>query len=856
MESRRMNLKQLLKTPKNIKDEYSRIQAEKKQLYAKGIWRQYTDIYVKACETKKIQENVVLYESFWGRGVVDNPHAIFSYLLSDSRYSHLQHVWVLDDFESNKNMIKKYENHKNVRFIMHESKEYLETLATAKYLINNVTFKPYFVKRDGQIYINTWHGTPLKSMGYEQVGGNLTSNNMVRNFLLSDYLISANETMTNMYLDSYKMRGLYPGKIIEDGYPRNDFLFHTDKNEFLQELEKEGIHIDPSKKIILYAPTWREASSNVAIVNPDEFMEFKECVERHINTDEYQLLIKPHQYVYQQLKDMEEYKNLFIPATVDANQLMSVVDVMVSDYSSIFLDYLATDKPVVFYIPDLETYRAVRGLKVGVEDLPGFASDNLEEVAEFLGHIDENQDEYKEKYDEVKEKIAKYDDGNVSKRLVDLVFEGNFSGKSITTSTKKQKLLLSSAKMLDNGITNAFLNLLSMIDYDKFDVTVYLTQDSKGNEALDQRIQNLRKEVRVLLRKGPLSASLEEEIRREFCIYLSREKTKKFVDKIYPHEVSKREFKRAFGYAEFDYIVEFNGYSVINASMLLAGKAKHKCIWLHNDIKADMNRTVNGEKPLLRNMNYVTSIYDKFDRLVSCGESVMEVNRKNLGTPATKDKFTYAKNIVDIERIENCIKDDSVFEMDGKKYWPNENIPSKTNAHSMSIVELPKEDEISFVTCGRLSTEKNHTSLIKAFHKFHKETPNSKLYIVGEGPLRPNLEAEISEYGLDDSVILTGIVRNPFAIMKHCKCFVLPSHHEGLPMVLLEARSCGLPIIVSDFSTVHSSLYPNGQLLIKQTPDSIYKALCEFRDGNIPLHSFDLKQYNKEAYEEFEKAIL
>lgn len=851
-----MNLKKLLKTPKDLKDEHSRIKAETTQLYAKSIWRQYTDVYLKACENKKVQDNVVLYESFWGRGMVDNPHAIFSYLLSDPKYSHLKHVWVLDDFESNQNMIKKYKDFKNVTFVMYESNEYLEVLATAKYLINNVTFKPYFVKRDEQIYINTWHGTPLKSMGYEQVGGNLTSNNMVRNFLLADYLISANETMSTMYLDSYKLRGLYPGKIIEDGYPRNDFLFQTDKAKFLKELEQEGIHVDPNKKIILYAPTWREASSNVAIVNPDEFMEFKECIEKHINKDEYQLLIKPHQYVYQQLKHMEEYKNLFIPATVDANQLMSIVDVMVSDYSSIFLDYLATGKPVVFYIPDLETYRAVRGLKIGVEDLPGFASSELEEVAKFLGDIDAKQPAYEAKYKEVKEKIAKYDDGHVSKRLVDLVFEGNFSGKSITTSTPKKKLLLSSAKMLDNGITNAFLNLLSMIDHDKFDVTVYLTQDSKKNEALDQRVENLPKEIRVLLRKGPMSATLEEEIKREFCISICREKTKKLVDKIYPHQVSEREFKRAFGFAEFDYIVEFNGYSVINASMLLAGKAKHKCLWLHNDIKADMNRTVNGQKPLLRSMNFVTSLYDKFDRLVSCGESVMEVNRKNLGTAATKDKFTYAKNIVDIERIENCIKDDSVFEMDSKKYWPNENIPSKVGAYSMDLVELPKEDEISFVTCGRLSTEKNHTSLIKAFRKFHKETPNSKLYIVGEGPLRPNLETEIKEYGLEDSVILTGIVRNPFAIMRHCKCFVLPSHHEGLPMVLLEARSCGLPIIVSDFSTVRSSLYPNGQLLIKQTPESIYKALCEFKNGNIPVHSFDLQQYNKEAYEEFENAIL
>ncbi|MFR9099133.1 MAG: hypothetical protein ACLVI9_04950 [Anaerostipes hadrus] len=91
---------------------------------------------------------------------------------------------------------------------------------------------------------------------------------------------------------------------------------------------------------------------------------------------------------------------------------------------------------------------------------------------------------------------------------------------------QETKTFIKQCKDVDNGITNSFLNLLSMIDYDKFDVTVYLTQDSRKNAALDARVENLRKEIRVLLRKGPISASLDEEIRREFCIYLSRERLK------------------------------------------------------------------------------------------------------------------------------------------------------------------------------------------------------------------------------------------------------------------------------------------------------------------------------------------
>ena len=80
-----------------------------------------------------------------------------------------------------------------------------------------------------------------------------------------------------------------------------------------------------------------------------------------------------------------------------------------------------------------------------------------------------------------------------------------------------------------------------------------------------------------------------------------------------------------------------------------------------------------------------------------------------------------------------------------------------------------------------------------------KEYPNSKLYIIGEGPLREQVEGEIARLNLKDKVILTGNLINPFTLMKKCKCFILPSIYEGQPMVLLEARIVGLPIIVSDF---------------------------------------------------------
>ena len=112
------------------------------------------------------------------------------------------------------------------------SKQYLKWLATSKYLINNSTFQSFFIPKNDQIYINTWHGTPLKRMGFDIPGNPAHSQNVVRNFLSADYLLSPNDHTTKILLDSYKLNGLYNGEIIQEGYPRIDLTYHKDSKDF------------------------------------------------------------------------------------------------------------------------------------------------------------------------------------------------------------------------------------------------------------------------------------------------------------------------------------------------------------------------------------------------------------------------------------------------------------------------------------------------------------------------------------------------------------------------------------------------------------------------------------------------
>lgn len=160
--------------------------------------------------------------------MTDSPYAMFKYMLENQDYQDFMHIWSIQDFSVLSGVMAKYKDMPNVQFVQRNSKEYLKWLATSEYLINNSTFQSFFIPKSDQIYINTWHGTPLKNMGFDIPGNPSVSQNVVRNFLSADFILSPNAHTTNIFTHSYKLNGLYKGEIIEEGYPRIDLTLNTD----------------------------------------------------------------------------------------------------------------------------------------------------------------------------------------------------------------------------------------------------------------------------------------------------------------------------------------------------------------------------------------------------------------------------------------------------------------------------------------------------------------------------------------------------------------------------------------------------------------------------------------------------
>ncbi|MER2294481.1 MAG: CDP-glycerol glycerophosphotransferase family protein [Desemzia incerta] len=605
-------------------------------------------IYANFYETKKVVDNIILYESRDGKSITDSPYAIFKFLISQPQFKNYKHIWSVQDFKELEIVMNRYKELDNVIFVKRNSTKYLEYLATAKYLINNSTFQNFFIPKEEQIYINTWHGTPLKKMGFEIPGNPATSRNVVRNFLSSSILISPNEHTTDMYLKSYKLDGLYSGEIIEDGYPRIDLTLNTSETKLINDLVSVGLKIDTNKKNILYAPTWKGTNVNQARNDMEQIISDMNILKEK-NGDEYNILIKVHPFLYPTAKNIIEIKDILIPDYIDTNEMLSATDLLITDYSSIFFDYLVTDKPILFYMWDAEYYIDSRGSYIDFEELPGPVLYNIGEVTEAITHVDEVKRSYQSNYNHMKERFTKYDDGNVTSRLVDYIFDNGTKDIKVINNldSKKEKIVFYPGGMMNNGITSSFINLMNNIDYDKYDVSVFLKIPNK-QEAL-KNIAKINDHARLLFKHGIPVYTLNEIYRDRLCH--NRGVGKNYLEKAYPEAAYQREAKRFFGKTEFDFSIDFSGYSLFWAKFLLATNAKKRICYMHNDILSDSERTINGKRPHFINLRGLMTVYNHFDKLVSVSKGTMELNKKNLGKYADDDKFDFIINSINPEKI-------------------------------------------------------------------------------------------------------------------------------------------------------------------------------------------------------------
>lgn len=266
--------------------------------------------------------------------------------------------------------------------------KYYYHFLTSKYILSNARLNQRMMhKRKGQIYLQTWHGTALKRLGYDiKKKRNLLQRIVkpdvfefdVRN---TDIMISGSRFMTNVFRNSFR----FNGKIIETGTPRNDIFFgnHPEIRERICQM----YGIDPQKQIILYAPTFR---SNGSFEFYDLDAESLQEAWRNKTGKESVFMVRLHPNLMHQSKEMTALfpHAVNVSSYPDMQELLYATDLLVTDYSSSMFDYMYTYRPVLLYMPDYETYD--RGYYFELEELPFMivkSNDQIQRVINELNFI-------------------------------------------------------------------------------------------------------------------------------------------------------------------------------------------------------------------------------------------------------------------------------------------------------------------------------------------------------------------------------------------------------------------------------------------------------------------------------------
>lgn len=360
-----------------------------------------------------IKENVVLFETFMAKNYSDSPKYIYE-ALNQMYPGKYECVWAING---------KHDIPYGAKTIKRFSFQYAYYCAISKYLVFNVRQPLWFRKREGQVFLETWHGTPLKRLVFDQEEVTSASPKYKEQFYKQrkewDYLVSANPFSSKTFRSCF----MYEGKMLEYGYPRNDILYASDKEERAKRLkEKLGIPLD--KKTILYAPTWRDdehyGKGEYKFTLALDLKKMKTMLEK-----DYVLLLRTHHYIADKIDTTGLGGFAYNLSTYDdISEIYLITDICITDYSSVFFDFANLKRPILFYTYDIEKYKnQLRGFYIDMNtEVPGPLLYTSEEVIDAILHIDKIQKRYQKRYDEFYDRFCCFDDGHASENIVKEVF--------------------------------------------------------------------------------------------------------------------------------------------------------------------------------------------------------------------------------------------------------------------------------------------------------------------------------------------------------------------------------------------------------------------------------------------------
>lgn len=710
-------------------------------------------------------------------------------------------------------------NYKKIKIINKNKKRYAKALKNADILINDGTFPEWFIKKNKQIYINVWHGTPYKTMGKEEKNKKFTYiANTQRNFLIADLLIFQNKYSEKTFINDYYLKNLINQKILVSSYFKTNLLV-TKKEEKINK-----------KKRIVFLPTWKGKNFKNSLNNNDEFLRLERELEKqlkHNNFNNYEFYYKNH---YSKKTNIKTKHLKSIPEEFELYDFLATCDILISDFSSIIFDFLASEKQIILNFEDREKYLKMRDIyEEADEDFKNLnIAYSFKETIEIILNDKLNKINYQElnqKYHpKLNEKITWIDD------ILD-----NKLNKLIRPITVKNYLIFPGG-MKKNGITVSFLNTIENIKHNlpTLNLTIWVSKfyfrQLENDLILKKCIENSN--INIIISKDKLFTSKKAN---KFWKYRNYQivNESKLLKKAFENES-----KRIFGTNQlFNTVINFSGFESYINRILLATPAKNRVIFLHNNMLKEIKNRKNLNEQVFKNN------YKNFNKLVFVSDFLkQELINSNLFFKKMEDKTFSVWN--------------PIFFLSEKKY------------DQMSFNLLKNNNNFNLIHIGREAKVKRHDLAIDIFEKVsenNKTTTKINLIFLTEKALN-TIENKNYWKTIIDKIEKSKFKNNIYhyqsvnseAFLEQANVLLLSSDYEGLPMVILEAMSKNVYCIANDLPGIREldNINQIGEVIDFNNQEKIVNLLNNFIEFGIPkIQNFDKDEYNKQALKMFLKII-
>lgn len=446
-------------------------------------WKKRGEEYEQHRETIPTNPKSIIFESFMGRSYSCSPRALYEVMVDDPRFADWDFYWSFKkgragiyqlpeqyrqepdgmpipteegirrfeedhltflttpghtDAEIEKeakvyekrdyDMIRRMER---AHVVVRGSDQYYQVMPEAKFWVSNSRSPEYVSPKDDQVYIQCWHGTPLKRLGndiqVETTAALNTSDELAERYELESskwsYLVSPSHYTTEHLCSAFGMSEEdKKNKVLEIGYPRNDYMVNSMNDAEVQKAIKKHLGIPEDKKLALYAPTWRDSDYKTGVGYVfDNLIDFDEL--QKMISNEWVILFRPHYFIANAF-DFSKYEGFVynVANVPDINDLYIIADTLITDYSSVFFDYACTGRPLMFFMPDIKDYgENIRGFYLDPMSLPGPHTETTQELGTALQNFNDYFNEYGEAYQEFRKEFCPKEDGQAAKRLADKI---------------------------------------------------------------------------------------------------------------------------------------------------------------------------------------------------------------------------------------------------------------------------------------------------------------------------------------------------------------------------------------------------------------------------------------------------